>query len=112
MMKIEEASSKLAEGDWLTHVNSWKASQLSAAAYCRTHQLSISRFKYWHYKLIPSDKKRKQPAVNFAQVISSVPPVLKEVDVIVEVNKYRLILHSPLNTALVNNVIDVLEQRS
>lgn len=57
---------------WETHISGWKASQLSQAAYCQTHELAIHRFYYWKRKF--EGKKRQANSGGFI----SVRPVLGE----------------------------------
>ena len=59
---------------WETHINAWKETNLSQAAYCLEHELQIHRFGYWKRKLITSNV----PAVSeqaFVQ-LSPVQPVV------------------------------------
>jgi len=37
---------------WENHINSWKESNISQAAYCHEHDLVVHRFGYWKRKLI------------------------------------------------------------
>lgn len=37
-------------GWWKAHLEAWRASGLSQAAYCHRHQLSLASFGYWRGK--------------------------------------------------------------
>ena len=63
---------------WENHINAWKETSLSQAAYCHEHELQIHRFGYWKRKLINTNV----PAVSeqsFVQ-LSPVHPVSYSVD--------------------------------
>jgi len=57
----EEANRTDRSTPWQHHLESWKASGLSRARFCREHDLNYSVFNYWHAKLIkpasPAPKK-------------------------------------------------------
>ena len=36
---------------WKNHIAQWQSSGLKLASYCRQHQLSYHKLKYWKYKL-------------------------------------------------------------
>ena len=49
---------------WQQHMDSWSASGLSRAQYCREQDLSYYVFNYWHAKLNkPSEPKKLVPVV-------------------------------------------------
>ena len=51
---------------WESHIEQWKASGLSQAAYCRKHRLKAHRFYYWRRRLSAS-----QDGVSFLPVALS-----------------------------------------
>jgi hypothetical protein len=51
---------------WENHIEQWKASGLSQAAYCRKHRLKAHRFYYWRRRLSAS-----QDGVSFLPVALS-----------------------------------------
>lgn len=58
-MKISQRQAKEREEKisyWQPHMDAWQADRTTATAYCRKHGLSIHRFKYWQYRLVPSKK--------------------------------------------------------
>lgn len=52
---------------WRNHIEAWKRSNQSAAAYCRTHQLRYEAFQRWHTRF----KLQNEPesAQGFVRVI-------------------------------------------
>ena len=36
---------------WEPHIAAWRSSELGATAYCRQHNLSLHKFKYWQYQI-------------------------------------------------------------
>jgi hypothetical protein len=42
---------------WQQHLNFWQTSKQSATAYCKEQNLSVHRFKYWQYRLMPESKQ-------------------------------------------------------
>ncbi len=53
---------------WKPHLDGWRNSGLSQAAYCRQHGLSLSCFGYWHRTLAPMPEH--------ASVSASMPAVV------------------------------------
>ena len=41
---------------WEAHLNAWKETRLSQAAYCQKYELHVHRFGYWKRKLIGAKK--------------------------------------------------------
>lgn len=60
---------------WESHINAWKETSLSQAAYCHEHELQIHRFGYWKRKLISTNV----PAVS-EQSFVQLSPVSYSVD--------------------------------
>ena len=60
---------------WENHINAWKETSLSQAAYCHEHKLQIHRFGYWKRKLINTNV----PAVSEPSFVQ-VSPVSYSVD--------------------------------
>ena len=59
-MKLSQRQAKEREEKisyWQPHMDAWQAESISATAYCRKHGISIHRFKYWQYRLVPSKKE-------------------------------------------------------
>jgi hypothetical protein len=54
---------------WQHHVQSWQASGLSQAAYCKHHQLKLATFGYWRSKL----SREVQPAEEALPALTLVP---------------------------------------
>jgi len=76
-MQTESEDNK--QRHWQQHIESWRKSELSQAAYCREHQLKPHRFSYWKRKLSVSPKSIT-PALNrFIQIVpESILPSTKE----------------------------------
>lgn len=51
---------------WRQHIETWQASGLSGAAFCKQYDLNYSQFNYWRKKL-QTGKAVEKPA-GFAQV--------------------------------------------
>ena len=51
--------------EWRERVAEWRASGLNAAAYCREHDLSVWKFRYWAKRIAELDG---ESSVGFAQV--------------------------------------------
>ncbi|WP_374964424.1 IS66 family insertion sequence element accessory protein TnpA [Spongiibacter tropicus] len=60
-----------ADIDWPAQIARWQASGLSAAEFCKQHQLSYHRFIYWKRKLSNSDVGRSSKVGGFVRVVSS-----------------------------------------
>lgn len=56
---------------WQHHLRQQHASKLSAAGYCRRHQLTYATFLYWRDKIAPHMATEDSPAA--APVVSPVP---------------------------------------
>lgn len=41
---------------WQGHLERWQSSRITATAYCKEHELSIDRFKYWQYRILPETR--------------------------------------------------------
>ncbi len=37
---------------WFEHIAHWQSTDLSQAAYCQQHELSVHQFSYWKRKLV------------------------------------------------------------
>ena len=46
---------------WQTHIDAWRVSAHSQAAYCREHGLNKSQFTYWKRKLLPARSGGRRP---------------------------------------------------
>lgn len=46
-MTLSQPPSTSKRDVWHTHYRHWRSSGLSAAAYCRQHELKVSAFYYW-----------------------------------------------------------------
>jgi len=42
---------------WQRHIHAWQSSELSQAAYCRRHRLSLASFGYWRKRCRMSDAR-------------------------------------------------------
>ena len=60
---------------WQAHVDAWKSSSQSGAAYCKTHELVYHQFVYWRQKFCSESVKQNnsQNSNGFAQVVMPVP---------------------------------------
>jgi hypothetical protein len=54
MEEVKTADRREKQCYWEDHLSQWQASRLSQSAYCRKHELSLHRFRYWK-------KKRRLP---------------------------------------------------
>lgn len=48
---------------WKPHIEGWRASGLSQAAYCRQHGLDMKRFAYWRRTLASTAAAASTPAL-------------------------------------------------
>ena len=55
---------------WQHHIDGWQASDLSAADYCRQHQLTYHCFLYWRRKFV-STAEQPMPADSATQALSA-----------------------------------------
>lgn len=53
---------------WLGHIERWRASGLSKAAFCRQESLSVARFHYWWRVIEQSASQRTQRRSHFVPV--------------------------------------------
>lgn len=62
MESIQRGNLKPSKGKafWEDHINQWQQSELSKAAYCRTHGLATSTLDSWRRKLRRPDGDKKQ----------------------------------------------------
>ena len=64
---------------WTNHIEQWKKSDLSQAAYCREHQLDQSQLSYFKRKfagtLMPGKPKVKSSGFVSVQVTPQVQPI-------------------------------------
>jgi len=61
--KADEAKA----AQWRSHIQAWRRSGLSQAAYCRDHDLVCSQFGYWRRKL----RSDSRSASGFVQVMTA-----------------------------------------
>lgn len=53
---------------WRCHIRAWCSGGDKITVYCRRHDLSLSRFKYWRERLAPETKRaNKRAAFNTSQ---------------------------------------------
>ena len=44
---MSRLKSLISKADWLHHINTWQASGMTQAAYCREHKLNATTFNGW-----------------------------------------------------------------
>jgi hypothetical protein len=68
---------------WKEHIDSWKASGLKQAQYCRQHDLKLHRFVYWRKKYLPRTEtpislvRVPLPEENYRNMVPSSPKPLR-----------------------------------
>ena len=71
---------------WVEHIEAWRASGVSRAEYCQTHELSRKTFGWWTWRL---DQERREPlapeAPRFLRVELSEAAVADPVDQRIEI---------------------------
>jgi hypothetical protein len=71
---------------WVEHIEAWRASGVSRAEYCQTHELSRKTFGWWIWRL---DQERREPlapeAPRFLRVELSETAVADPVDQRIEI---------------------------
>lgn len=65
---------------WKPHIEGWRDSGLSQAAYCRQHGLDLRRFGYWRRTLGPSGDAAPLPAL-VPITVTDAPSVDERVEV-------------------------------
>lgn len=63
-------------GAWRERVTQWRASGVSAAAFCREHALSYAQFMYWQRRLGPA--RHGLVPVQVAAAVPTLPGVAVE----------------------------------
>ena len=78
------------ERTWKRHIESYKASGLSRAAYCRNNGITYYQFKYWYRKLVTSPVELVPIKLQAIEVTPTNLPVLCSVELS---NQCRLYFH-------------------
>jgi len=66
---METTTRSSLENNWQQHIDTWKISDLSQAAYCKKYQLKPHRFSYWKRKLSASPKSLVPASSGFIKLI-------------------------------------------
>ena len=95
---------------WLTHVAQWRQSSMSKAAYCATHGLNLSSFRYWLRKsrAEPDDIPLVPPAI--VPLPFTLAPKTPSIGLLVG-NRYALDIPADFDEVTLTRLLSVLEPR-
>ena len=95
---------------WLAHVEQWRHSGMSKAAYCKAHGLNFSSFRYWL-------RKSRSASVDVSALPPAIVPLpftlaLKAPSIGLLVgNRYALDIPADFDEATLTRLLSVLEPR-
>ncbi|MBT4288441.1 MAG: hypothetical protein HOD92_14025 [Deltaproteobacteria bacterium] len=98
---------------WKHHIESWKNSSLSQAAYCRQHNLKVYDFQYWKKRFKPT-QETAHPSKLLPVTLTSPDksePVLGSSGISLLINRYNVQLGIEFNSSTLSKLIDMLEVR-
>lgn len=87
---------------WKSHLDGWRVSGLSQAAYCSRHGLSLSSFGYWRRTLAPKSEDAVAPLASMPALVPIVVGDAPLTDGRIEVllpNGLQVVLPSGLDPA-------------
>ena len=93
---------------WQQHIEEWRGSGISQAAYCRHHDLKPHQFTYWKNRLSESDA-----GVSFVQlpVANTLPVVSGCVKVsLFTCNGYRIDIGTGFDPLMLKQLVQTVEQ--
>lgn len=95
---------------WLSHVEQWQQSGVSKAAFCSTHGLKLSSFKYWLRKSrsTPADASASPPVI--VPLPFTLTPKSPSIGLLVG-NRYALDIPAGFDEATLARLLSVLESR-
>jgi hypothetical protein len=96
--------------NWLTHVEQWRQSGMSKAAYCTEHSLNFSSFWYWLRKsrLASVDTLTLSPAI--VPFPFALAPKAPSIGLLVG-NRYALDIPADFDETTLTRLLAVLESR-
>lgn len=90
---------------WINHISSWKSSGLTQAAYCKKKGLSIGYFS----QLV---SKNKNNVVVKSELIE-IKPISGNRNILLQVSdSYRMIIPDEFSAKTLEQILDILENRS
>ena len=102
------------ESTWTTRVTEWRASGLTAPAFCKGRAFSSSGLRYWASCLAKGDKTETKPApeVRLARVVRVARPTeAAETPIVIEVGDVRLGVRRGFDAECLRAVLEVLGGR-
>ncbi len=95
---------------WLAHVEQWRQSGMSKAAYCAAHGLNFSSFRYWLRKSrsAPVHVPVSPPAI--VHLPFTLAPKAPSIGLLVG-NRYALDIPADFDETMLTRLLSVLEPR-
>jgi hypothetical protein len=97
------------ESTWATRVQEWRASGLSAPAFCKDKGFCDSTLRYWASRLRKGQAGGRAAEVRLARVVrAGARPELGETPIVIEVGGARLGVRRGFDAGTLRTVLDVL----
>ncbi len=94
---------------WLKHLDTWKASRLSASKYCIENDLNKNSFRYW----IDRDKGKSKRKKSFVKLnIPQSFPIKENNEITLKYGSYEISIPTVFDKAGLNRLLDVLQERA
>jgi hypothetical protein len=95
---------------WLAHVEQWRHSGMSKAAYCKAHGLNFSSFRYWLRKSRSASVDIPVPPPVIVPLPFTLAPKSPSIGLLVG-NRYALDIPADFDEAMLTRLLAVLEPR-
>ena len=104
---------------WGQHLSAWRSSGLGVTAYCRQHDLSLHKFKYWQYQISKAEASqevsgsKKSEQARFVEVLQpqeklSAPEGFSRCEIVTQ-HGFNIVLSHDLLPTQLHNVLVTLK---